>query len=113
MHWSSPTERDQGKIPRVSSAFGRDGPQGAHHGRIRYLRDAIGRGQDFHIERLSDLLLNRGPGGLAVNGQSCPGDSVRIHIAKHHIGISHRRLGSAPAITGRTGVRTRTLGADP
>ena len=113
VHRPGSAKCDQGKVTRVSPTFGRDGPQGAHHGRVCHLGDTIGRGQDFHIERSGDFLLNRSPGGLVVDGQGCTSDGIGVHIAQHDIGVGHGRFGSGPAITGRAGVRAGALGADP
>ena len=47
-----------------------------------------------------------------INGDGPPGNFARVHIPQSHVGIGNGRLGSAPAIAGRSGDRTRTPRTD-
>ena len=75
---------------------------------VRHARHAVGAGIS---ERLRDL-LHRLACRRGIELQLAAEKTVGIEPPQHQVGVGHRRLGAAIAITGRAGRRARALRAD-
>ena len=101
------------EIARIVSALDRHLAHQVGHVMVGDLDDSCRRVAHTHIERPGDFLLDRLDRQRAIQLQVTTEEIVGIDVAQNNIGIGHRGVFAAAAVTGRTRIRPGALRPDP
>src|SRR5436309_2653642 len=82
---------------------------GISHAFIHNLVDAPGCLFDGKAYRVSDSFLNGSLSGFEIYPELASEKVVRVKVAKHQVGIGHRRLGSPEAVADWTWLSSRRV----
>ena len=96
-------EGEQGEIPRVAAAVGRDRLDGAHHGAAGDLQDAVGGVQHVPAQHGGDPLGDRLRGSPGVDGEAAADQIIRVEPAEGQHRVAEGRLRAALPVGDRPG----------
>ena len=103
---------EDGEVVRLVAAGAQLGGDAVGHIRIHRALDELADFDQFEIEVIAELVLNRLFGAAQIEGDGAGGVIGRVEIAQQQIGVGHRRLHAAAVVAGRAGIGTGALGAN-
>src|SRR5450759_3858667 len=112
MERTRPSKGDHRRLARIDALVDRYGADRKGHRRVGKRRDAERSFLDRQAQRLPYLVMDGVARGLDIELHGAVEEAARIDAAEHEIGVGHHRIASSLAVTGRTGIRPRTLRAD-